>query len=638
MHRSIGLKTFTSILLVLLLSMVVQAQDYTPEFEPSDCQFNVPQGANVECGYVIVPENANGDPSDTVQLAVAIYRSSAENPQPDPVMFLQGGPGGGIVQLIPAFYPSFIEPITQTRDFVVFDQRGTGLSEPALNCTELNAVTIQGLAENLSVEETAPLAEEALQTCRERLESELGVNTGAYTSPISATDIRDIAEVLGYDQLNLYGGSYGTRLAQTVMRDYPELVRSAILDGAIPVELNLYEQQGAKAQIALDTLFEACASDESCNTAYPNLDEVYYDTVALLNENPGMVTITDPASGEEYETEVDGLAFTGALFFALQSGQLVGTAPKIIYEVSEGDYNGLITPLTIPLIIGENLNIGVFLSVNCHEEIFATTPETLEGVFVENPNTETFALAAVYGSGETIQRICENWGAAPLSELETEPVVSDIPTLIYSGQFDPATPPYFGDLVAENLWNSTHYIFPGQGHAEGPGNPCPVQITLQFLEDPTQEIDDACIEEIEVTFATGEAASINLIEYTSDQFGITTLIPDGWTDVGNGVFVNPANQQNALIVQAAPIAADELLSLLTTQLQLEAIDPTGETVEANDLTWTLYNTTVQGILAVDLALAESEGTTYLVLVQSPVGDRDANYESLFLSIVEATQS
>lgn len=621
------------VLVLLVFTFTVQAQDYTPIFESTECSFAVPDGAAVECGFLTVPQDRSGDVNDTIQLAVAVYRS--ENATAEPLLFLQGGPGGGIVEALAAAYGTFIAPITETRDFIVYDQRGTGLSQPPLNCPELNELTVEALRQNYDTETSTELSEVALAACRERLETESGVNTAAYTSAASAADIRDLAQVLGYEQVNLYGGSYGTRLALTVMRDYPELVRSAVLDGAIPVELNLYEQQGAKTQAALDALFEACAADEACNTAYPNLEQVYLDTVAALDETPGTVTITNPADGEQIETEVDGLDFTSGLFFTLQIGQFARTAPQIIYAVSEDSYDALITPLTIPLLIGENINIGMFFSVNCHEEMFSTTPEALNAAAAEYPDTEAFMLSALFGSGEATQRICENWGAAPLSEIETEPVVSDIPTLILNGQFDPATPPYFGEQVAENLPNSFNYVFPGQGHAEGPAGGCPLEITLQFLENPTTEPDASCIDAMEVSFVV--ATALNLVEYTSDQFGFTGLIPDGWTDAGSGIFLNPNDQQFAVIQQAAPATADELLSLLASQLQLESIDATGDTIEANGLTWALYNTTLQGIIAVDIALAESDGTTYLILLQSPVGQREATYENLFLPLVNGLQ-
>lgn len=635
-------KSFFALMIIAMMSMLwvsVAAQtDTDPVFEPAECTFTVPLAANVECGFVIVPEDRAGDPEDTIRIAVARYPARSDTPMADPVIYLQGGPGGDIVELLANLYGVYIAPITATRDFIVFDQRGTGLSEPALNCPEDTAVTVASLAENLSIEEIATRSQAALAACRTRLENDLGVNTAAYTSAASAADIADIAAVFGYDTINLHGGSYGTRLAQTVMRDYPDLVRSAVLDGVLTVEANLFNRQATKTELALNELFSACAADAACNASYPDLETVFYETAAALTEDPQPVTITNPLNGERYDSQVRGADFIGAVFFGLQSSQLVPTLPQTIYAASEGDVSALSPILALPLLFAENINTGMFFSVNCHEEVFATTVEDLNADLDAIPELAEFARSAAYGDAKVVFDICADWGAAEFDPLEVEPVVSDIPTLILGGQFDPATPPEWNAEVAQNLSNAFSYELPGLGHAESIIGGCPLEIIQAFIDDPSTEPDTSCIDDMGVTFvaegAVFDTIDFTLVEYSSDQFGFSGLAPEGWQDLGNGIFIEPTVQELGVIQQAAPLPADDLLNLLMGQLSLETPE-LADTYEANGLTWSLYQTDAQGLLSLDIALAEADGTAYLILVQTPIGQSAAYYDDLFLALINA---
>lgn len=635
------IKRMLWVLIAIMLSVAtVSAQDYSLEFEASDCPFAVPEELTIECGHLIVPEDRNGDLSDTIRLAVALYRSTNSEPAPDPVIFLQGGPGGGIVELLANQTEMFIRPLLAERDVLVYDQRGTGLSEPALNCEGYLDLYTQDLELNLSTEDYAQANLEMFTDCRAQLEADLGVNTAAYTSAASAADIRDLAAYFGYEQVNLYGGSYGTRLAQTVARDFPEIVRSMVLDGVIPVELNLYDQQAAKAKLALDALFAACGADVGCDTSFPNLEQVFYDTYAQLDQTPGELEITNPLDGQSYTVPIDGPTFMSGMFFALQTSQLIPTLPQTIYAVSEGDYSALEFPLIIPFLISENVNVGMFMSVNCHEELFTTTPEAMLAIYAETPETEAFGILANYGDPAVHVKMCEAWGAAPALEIDTEPVITEIPTLLLNGQFDPATPPAWGEQVRANLANHFYYVFPGLGHAESVSGGCPLEIALQFLSDPTTEPDSSCIDEMRVSFVGAAGAEpvtldIPLVETTNETMGYTALLPEGWNEVAPGTFVNPDNQFYTVVAQIAPVANDAILDLLKTQLNEPDLAPSGDPIEANGIEWTPYYVEVQGLIAVHMALAEADGSTYLILVQAPLDEAEAAYDALFLPILNS---
>jgi pimeloyl-ACP methyl ester carboxylesterase len=465
---------------------------YTPVFEPADCPFRVPAGATVACGFVIVPEDRSGDPDDTVRLAVATYRSIAETPAPDPVIYLQGGPGGGSLEWSAGWYNSFVKPVLETRDFVFFDQRGTGLSEPDLDCWEVKLRVMQDFQEGFPEEIDVNRYIRTLMTCRDRLRMS-GANLAAYTSTDSAADVRDIAVALGYEQVNLYGISYGTRLAQAVMRDHPEIVRSVVLDSVVPIDVSVYAE--VSNDTALQVLFDGCKADPACNAAYPDLEAVFYDLVAQLGAEPIMVEVSNPLGEETFRVPVNGALFTTAAVEALNSTYTIALVPQAIYQVRDGNYENLAYALLIPLAAYDTLSLGMMISVECHEYVYTSTPEALDELIANFHLTEALGIMSL--SGGDVFAVCDAWGAAPFDPRDGRPLVSDIPTLILAGEYDPTTPPLFGRRVGDTLSSSYYFEFPGHGHAPSAGNRCALGIALAFLDDPTAEPGGACIAEME---------------------------------------------------------------------------------------------------------------------------------------------
>ncbi len=470
----------------------------TPAFEETRCPFDVPLGAEVDCGMVIVREDrGSADPNDVIRLAVAVYHSTSADPRPDPVIFLQGGPGSGVVADIVKAYDAFIAPILAERDLIVFDQRGAGLSQPLLDCPEYSRLVERQLRQGFFIGDEDPARYiDTLLACRDRLTLR-GANLAAYTSAASAADVNDIVTVLGYEQVNLYGASYGTRLAQTVMRDFPGIVRSAVLDSALPLEIHIYNEQAAKTDYVLNKLFDGCAAHPACTRAYPNLERTYYDLVKRLDAKPVSVWGVMASDGRTFNVDVNGVELTSAVFFAMYATDLIPMAPQMIDDVRRGDYTWLRIFLAAPMYLDDGLSLGMMLSVNCHEEIFATTPQEITAANDAYPNTAAFGKSALLGGAEAHYALCEQWGAAPFDPREVEPVTSPIPTLILVGEYDPATPPAFGRQVAGNLPNSFFFEFPGRGHTSSIGvRECPFEMALAFLSDPLMEPDSACIWEI----------------------------------------------------------------------------------------------------------------------------------------------
>ncbi|MCA9957049.1 MAG: alpha/beta fold hydrolase, partial [Anaerolineales bacterium] len=347
---------------------------YTANFESADCQFAVPAGRDVACGYLTVPENRNDVANGrTVRLHVAIFASESSNPAPDPIIYLEGGPGGDALETVPLAFEMRFSPFLADHTFIMFDQRGTGYSEPSLACPELIDLTLETLDDDLSIEEGQQLQLDALTECHDRLVDE-GVDLTAYNSAESAADVADLRVALGYDEWNLYGISYGTRLAQTIVRDYPEGIRSVILDSTYPLAANLQTETAVNADRAFSVFFAGCAADAACAEAYPDLDQVFADLVDELNANPLTINVFNLADGQSYDALIDGDTMVSLLFQALYSVELTPIMPKLIFDVRDGRTTDVVTILSSLLAQQEFSSQGMQLSVQCNEEISFSTP------------------------------------------------------------------------------------------------------------------------------------------------------------------------------------------------------------------------------------------------------------------------
>ncbi|MBO9322039.1 MAG: alpha/beta fold hydrolase, partial [Roseiflexus sp.] len=245
-------------------------------YETAPCEFPVPAGVSVECGWLTVPENrAKPDNGREVRLHVAIFRSTRPNPPPDPIVYLEGGPGVDALERLPLVFDIWFRPFLANRDFILYDQRGTGYSTPSLACPELTKLSFDMLPMDIRAGESSRLWKEAALKCHARLVAE-GIDLKQYNTLTNAADLEDLRLALGYEQWNLLGSSYGTRLALTAMREYPQGIRSVVLDSTRPLQIN-ESQTPADAERAFQTLFRGCAADPTCNAAYPDLERVFYD-------------------------------------------------------------------------------------------------------------------------------------------------------------------------------------------------------------------------------------------------------------------------------------------------------------------------------------------------------------------------
>jgi len=472
-------------------------------FEPGECRFEVPAGETVECGDLVVPEDRSQPDGRTIRLHVAIVKSHNPNPAPDPVIDLSGGhlsgrPGYSALNLAFVYADAFKE-VLATRDLILFDQRGVGYSAPSLDCPEWDQAVMSMWPEDLGPEESIAREMQGYKACHDRLAQD-GVNLAAYHSAASAADVNDLRLALGYDQVNLLGESYGTRLALEVMRDFPGGIRSVVLDSALPVQADIIADLGANAQRSFDVLFQRCESDAICSAAFPDLEAVFYQLADQLDAEPVTLETRNAVSGEPTQYLLDGDRLIDAVYQLLFFSEEIPWLPKTIDGLARGEYYGHFVerlPYLVAFRSGWNTSEGMLTSVLCAEEAPFTSPEALDAA-----GAGPRVAARLARQSASWLAPCEIWGAAVSPALENEPVASDLPVLIVAGELDPITPPAYGRTAAKTLSHSAYYEFPGVGHEALGSGPCASDILVSFLEAPDRAPDASCIAKLRVAFYT----------------------------------------------------------------------------------------------------------------------------------------
>ncbi|SDF48736.1 alpha/beta hydrolase fold [Blastococcus aurantiacus] len=598
-----------------------------------DCDFDVPAGVDMQCGTLEVPADREDPDGGEIELAFGIVRSDAPDLAADPVVYLSGGPGQSTLELVPQGFAQLYEPLTANRDLVLLDQRGTGLSEPSLACDEYTEWALGSLGSGLSDEELEAGAFDALDECHERLADD-GVDFADYNSAASAADLEDLRVALDYDEWNLYGISYGTRLAQQAMRDHPDGIRSVVLDSAYPADADLYEEMPGNAERAMDALFATCADDPACATAYPDLSRTFQDLVAKLNAAPAPITVVDASSGERVDDELDGDALVGFLFDSLYSTELVPHLPEVITAASAGEFG------SIGLLLGTQTQsldfqaIGQQLAVQCHEEVSFGSREDVAAAAADHPLVEGYFESGP-SSGSGIFDVCDSWDAGEAGSEANEKVSSDIPTLVLAGDLDPITPPRWGEQVAEDLSEAFYVQFPFTGHGALPSHECAVGIAEDFLDEPGQEPATGCVDDIAAPAFTPEGIQVGMTPFESDELELAGLRPEGWVEAIPGMWQE--SFLSSLIQQVVPgVTADEVLTTVAEQLGTEEpLVPVGElTTEA--ATWQLYRIVELG-QSVDMALADGPDGLMLVQLTTSPSRADVHREQIFLPAVEAIE-
>jgi pimeloyl-ACP methyl ester carboxylesterase len=457
--------TFIACLLIAAIAPVT-AQVEPPSFEPVPCPVDFGSSTEVECGIVTVPQDRAHPEERSVQIAVAVFEARRDTPAADPLLFLDGGPGARTLDSFAGGLGGFINRFNRTRDVILFDYRGMGYSEPALTCPEMPK---DGW-------ETA---------CRNRLTAQ-GVDVTDFTTRDNAADAADIIRALGYETYNIWGGSYGSSVALTLLRDHPENIRAAIVTALQPPQGDLQARIPVYFQRTLDAISALCHADADC-TATGNLIDNLAVVVERLNANPLPVTILG------VDTVLTGDDLISGLAQLLKDEVNIPIIPGLIAALHAEQYNVVMPYVNALSQPPDPLNpIGAYLSMRCTDSILATNPDAIERAL------ESVHPAFREGFIREHQREvaqCQTWGARVPSDADLLPATADTPVLIISGALDPYSSQEWLDSTLANLPNGHGFMLPYHLHYVS-GHPCASRLLVGFIESPTAELDASCMAEV----------------------------------------------------------------------------------------------------------------------------------------------
>ncbi len=427
-----------------------------------------------ECGELAVAENPAKPGGRTINLYVARVPAINRRKRPDPLFVLAGGPGMAATTFYTTVAPAF-ERIHRDRDIVLVDQRGTGRSN-ALNCE---------LSDDLLAQETdAEIIAEA-QHCLKEVSAHADV--AYYTTSVAVQDLDRVRAALGYDQINLYGGSYGTRVAQHYVRRFPGHTRSVILDGVVPTTLALGPAVAVDAESALLSILARCAQETECHSHFGDPTADYRKLSAQMKAQPVPVTIPDPTTGAPSKLELTTLHLATVLRLASYTPQEAALLPLILHSASEaGDFKPLAAQyLLVSRSVGDVLSYGMHNSVVCAEDVPFYSTVTFDRHRLEQTYLGTTAL-------DGLRDICQIWPRGPIDKDFHEPLHSDVPALLLSGSDDPATPAAYGEEARRGFTKGLHVTLKGFGHGQLVA-PCVDRIMARFIESASVNgLDVSC--------------------------------------------------------------------------------------------------------------------------------------------------
>ena len=424
-------------LLGLVLTLGPAVGSASERYDPlRNCELSAAGGrltASARCGELEVPENPAAESGRTIELAYAVLPKRNRGADSEPVFFLAGGPGQSARDMLPVMRRALSE-VNRNHDLIFLDQRGTGGSN-ALECSFDEP-------ENWLDMDFSAISER-LRECRREWDADVRF----YTTAHGADDIERLRQHYGFEQINLYGGSYGTRMAQVYLRRHPGRVRSMIIDGVVPTRLHLGSEHGLKLDQALNKLFTACASDADCKATFPDLEQAFGELVERFRTETLDLVVTDPRTGRAIDLPFNRDVLASALRFLAYGPQSQSIIPYLVHEAATTGSPARLASQA--LIIQEQMDdmiaIGLNFAVGCSED-WPGWPRQVD-------QSHTLLGDSML---EFYDTICAWWPAGEVDPGFHQPFDSEVPVLILSGELDPVTPPEYGEEARSQFSNSVH--------------------------------------------------------------------------------------------------------------------------------------------------------------------------------------
>lgn len=469
----------------LFLSLALLALSGTAgALELEDCRISADPGSpgvKARCGTMLRPENPADPESPQIELRVAVVPALNLVPETDPFVPISGGPGQGTIEFYTRFQGA-LEGVRRNRDILLVDQRGTGESS-RMDC-KLDDEAILFETE-FSLDDTLEFIEDCL--------AELPHDPRYFTTSVAVTDLEAVREALGYTTLNLYGISYGSRVAQHFARQYPESTRTVIIDGVVPPQVSLGPEIATESQKAVDRILARCVEDAACNERFPDIEAKFARVVATLQAAPVTVQVPNPNTGRMEEVSFGEGQFAGAVRLLIYSPNTIALLPLFLHEADAGNYAPLAAQFMLTAIaMSDAIAMGMHNSVMCTEDMPFLDPDTIDYEQIAASYMGVFQL-------EVLEAMCEIWPPGPIDDGFKEPVKSDIPFLLLSGDADPITPPRYAEMAAVDLSNAVHLVGEKQGHGMAMVG-CMDRIIADFVTSADPEtLETDCMERNFVT-------------------------------------------------------------------------------------------------------------------------------------------
>ncbi|HEX6748411.1 MAG TPA: alpha/beta fold hydrolase [Longimicrobium sp.] len=465
-----------SVVLGILAAAPAVAQ---PRLHVEPC--TLPGVGAARCGTLEVWENREARSGRTIPIRFAVIPATGTATR-DPVVPIPGGPGSGTVEQAAGMAGELAE-LRDARDILLVDLRGAGGSN-LLDCEMYGP----RLADYLGAFYPA----ERVRRCAERWRGRADLSR--YNNDASADDLDEVRAALGYERLNLYGTSAGTRTALVYMRRHPDRVRSAVLHGVVPTDAAMPLHTAPDAQRAMDGVLGECAREPACNAAFPALgDDLRVVVVARLERGPVEVTVTDPATGEPVRMPLSRDLFAEGVRYMTYSGSSASLVPAVLHQAARGDLGPAAEQaLFSRREIVNSGSHGVYLSFTCAEDV----------PFVDAAEAARMAAGTFLGGYRVRDQkaACAAWPVPPVAREFLQPVRSDAPVLVLTGEWDPATPPSAGEEALRTLPNGRHVVVPSGAHAldglVGTGG-CITPLIVRFIRTADAKgLDDSCVRAI----------------------------------------------------------------------------------------------------------------------------------------------
>ncbi|PMQ07345.1 Carboxylesterase A [Dyella sp. AD56] len=434
------------------------------------------------CAPFEVPENRDDPTSRKIHLKLAVIRSSAQVASKDMLAMLAGGPGQAATESWPGVSAA-LQPLTAHRHVVLLDQRGTGGSNP-LTCKDEGEGTEGGSDDIVA---GADRQKRETERCLKQLQDT--ADPRYYTTTIAAQDLEDVRKALGSPSFDLVGVSYGTRMAQQYAMRYPKAVRSLVLDGVVPNELVLGQDFARNLDDALKAQFAQCTANDACRKRFNDPYQTLYQLRDALRANPHKVSFRDPQTYQSVQRTLSEYSLSSVVRMFAYSPLTASLLPLSIDAAAHGDVGPLLGQAKLLSgDLSDTMNGGMQLSVICSEDA--------DLLASNDADAHTILGTRMV---DTLRNTCSVWPKGTRPADFHEPLKTDIPTLLFSGQFDPVTPPRYGDQVAKNLSNARHLVLTGQGHNVINAG-CAPQVVKHFIEDlHPKTLDASCLQRLQAT-------------------------------------------------------------------------------------------------------------------------------------------